>query len=141
MPAERRTIVVSPSARELRRRLGPTAWVVLEELLSASHGDADDCQSTATVRSLAADLGLSKDTVARVLTRLSAAGIVDRRARPRSRRHIRHWSLPHLRSRRDRARPARTANPYRDPTPRSSLDRLAARAHPGLTTRSNLCQK
>jgi DNA-binding transcriptional ArsR family regulator len=76
MTAERRTIVVSPHARELRRRLGPTAWAVLEELLSASHGDAGDCHSTATVRSLAADLGLSKDTVARALARLRAAGIV-----------------------------------------------------------------
>ena len=76
MTAERRTIVVSPHARELRRRLGPTAWAVLEELLSASQGDARDCHSGATVRSLAADLGLSKDTVARALARLTAAGIV-----------------------------------------------------------------
>lgn len=76
MEADRRSIVVNPCARELRRRLGPTAWVVLEELVSASQGDADDCYSTATVRSLAADLGLSKDTVARALVRLRSAGIV-----------------------------------------------------------------
>ena len=76
MPAEHRMIIVSPHARELRRRLGPTAWAVLEEVLSVSRGDADECHSTATVRSLAADLGLSKDTVARALARMSAAGIV-----------------------------------------------------------------
>ena len=76
MTADRRSIVVSPHARKLRRRLGPTAWVVLEELLSASQGDADDCHSSASVRSLADDLGVSKDTVARALTRLGAAGIV-----------------------------------------------------------------
>lgn len=65
MDADRRSIVISQHARELRRRLGPTAWVVLEELVSASQGAADNCYSTATVRSLAADLELSKDTVAR----------------------------------------------------------------------------
>ena len=76
MDGDRRSVVVSPYARELRRRLGPTAWTVLEELVSASQGDADDCYSTATVRSLAADLGLSKDTVARALVRLRTAGII-----------------------------------------------------------------
>ena len=77
MTADRRTIVISPHARDLRRRLGPTAWVVLEELISTSTQDRVGCHSTATVRSLAADLGLAKDTVAaRALTRLSAAGLV-----------------------------------------------------------------
>ena len=76
MEADRRSIVVNPCARELRRRLGPTAWIVLEELVSASQGEADDCCSSATVRSLAADLGLSNDTVARALVRLRTAGII-----------------------------------------------------------------
>ena len=76
MSADRRPIVVAGGVHRLRRRLGPTAWFVLEGLLSASHGEAARCRSTATVRSLAADLGMSKDTVARALARLSAAGIV-----------------------------------------------------------------
>ena len=76
MDTDRRAIVVSPHARELRRGLGPTAWVVLEELISTSTQDGAGCHSTATVRSLAADLGLAKDTVARALTRLNAAGLV-----------------------------------------------------------------
>lgn len=76
MEADRRSVVVNPCARELRRRLGPTAWIVLEELVSTSQGEADDCYSSATVRSLAADLGLSKDTVARALVRLRTAGII-----------------------------------------------------------------
>ena len=35
IPADpiRRTIVLGPAAHELRRHVGPTAWVVLEELL------------------------------------------------------------------------------------------------------------
>ena len=76
MAADRRSIVIDGRARELRRRLGPTAWVVLEELLSGAHGLPDVCQSTATFRSLAADLGMSKDTVARSMVRLRAAGVV-----------------------------------------------------------------
>lgn len=76
MDTDPRSIVVSPHARELRRRLGPTAWVVLEELISTSTPHGAGCRSTATVRSLAADLGLAKDTVARALARLEAAGLV-----------------------------------------------------------------
>lgn len=76
MLAERRSIVVDGRARELRRRVGPTAWVVLEEMLSGSNGSRDACRSTATVRSLAADLGMSKDTIVRAIARLRAARVV-----------------------------------------------------------------
>jgi hypothetical protein len=62
-------------ARELRRLLGPTAWMVLEEL--CVRADSDGCVSIG-VRRLAGDLGLDKDTVARALRYLRGIGLVDR---------------------------------------------------------------
>jgi len=69
-------IVIEPAVSGLRRELGPTAWVVLEEMLLCSTGDADWCTATVTIRGLGASLGLAKDTIARALRRLHAAGIV-----------------------------------------------------------------
>jgi DNA-binding transcriptional ArsR family regulator len=69
-------VVLDSRSVELRRRLGPTAWVVFEELLLASTGPADACCSSVSVRSLAAQLGLAKDTVARALMRLRRAGLI-----------------------------------------------------------------
>ncbi len=56
--------------------MGPTAWAVLEELLSRSVGVGPLCEATATTRLLAGGLGVSKDTVARALRRLRHAGVV-----------------------------------------------------------------
>lgn len=71
----KRRIVIGPAAVGLRRRLGPTAWVVLEQLLAQSIGSAE-CRASVSVRSLGSELGLSKDTVARALSRLRRAGLV-----------------------------------------------------------------
>jgi DNA-binding transcriptional ArsR family regulator len=71
-----RRLVVGPASVRLRRELGPTTWVVLEELLARSDGTADSCSASVSVRSLASELGLAKDTVARALSRLRRAGIV-----------------------------------------------------------------
>jgi len=71
-----RSIVVGAASRELRRALGPTCWVVLEELLLRSSGTADECVACVSVRSLAASLGLAKDTVARAIRRLRDSGLV-----------------------------------------------------------------
>ena len=71
-----RRVVVTGEAGELRRRLGPTAWVVFEELLLASTGPTIACCASVSVRSLASSSGLAKDTVARALVRLRAAGLV-----------------------------------------------------------------
>jgi DNA-binding transcriptional ArsR family regulator len=76
MSTERR-IVLSAGTVELRRRLDPTAWVVFEQLLLESTGEGDTCAASVSVRSLATQLGLAKDTVARALVRLRSAGLVD----------------------------------------------------------------
>ena len=70
-----RRVSIDVTAAELRRRLGPTSWVVFEELLLASSGSSP-CVASVSVRSLAASLGLSKDTVTRALVRLRRAGLV-----------------------------------------------------------------
>ena len=62
-----RSIVVGGESSELRRALGPTSWVVLEELLLRSNGTSDECVARVSVRSLAASLGLAKDTAARAI--------------------------------------------------------------------------
>ncbi len=70
------SVVVGAAAGELRRALGPTSWVVLEELLLCSTGPADACVAQVSVRALAASLGLAKDTVGRAIRRLRYAGLV-----------------------------------------------------------------
>ncbi len=78
MPAETAlpSVVVGAAASELRRALGPTSWMVLEELLLRSTGPAEACVAQVSVRALAASLGLSKDTVGRAIRRLRYAGLV-----------------------------------------------------------------
>lgn len=63
---------VDPASSPLRRQLGPAPWFVLEELVLV--GAAEGAETN--VRSLAAGLSLNKDTVARALSRLRAAGLV-----------------------------------------------------------------
>jgi hypothetical protein len=60
----------------LRRALGPTAWVVFEELILAATAMPEGWQASMSVRSLSARLGLAKDTVARALNRLRRTGLV-----------------------------------------------------------------
>jgi DNA-binding transcriptional regulator LsrR (DeoR family) len=50
---------------------------VLETLLTQSTGTAATCEAAATTRTLAAELRLSKDTVARALGDLRRAGLVE----------------------------------------------------------------
>ena len=71
-----RSVVVGAASSDLRRTLGPTSWVVLEELLLRSSGTADECVACVSVRSLAASLGLAKDTAARAIRRLRDTGLV-----------------------------------------------------------------
>lgn len=71
-----RCLVVDAASVELRQALGPTSWMVLEELLLRSSGAADECVARVSVRAFAASLGLAKDTVARAIRLLRDAGIV-----------------------------------------------------------------
>ena len=76
MSTERR-VVLTAGTVELRHRLDPTAWVVFEQLLLESTGNGNTCEASVSVRSLAAQLGLAKDTVARALNRLRHTGLID----------------------------------------------------------------
>lgn len=76
MSTDRRQLVLGADSSGLRRRLGPTAWVVFEELCASSTGSGVECRACVSVRRLAVAVGLNKDTVARALTRLAAAGLV-----------------------------------------------------------------
>ena len=70
-------VVLTRAACSAKAALGPTAWVVLEELaLGAERGSDGRLVVTTSVRRLGAALGLDKDTVARALARLSAGGFV-----------------------------------------------------------------
>ena len=70
------SVTVGAAASELRRALGPTSWMVLEELLLRSTGPADACVARVSVRALAASLGLAKDTAGRAIRRLRDTGLV-----------------------------------------------------------------
>lgn len=74
-----RRLVLTVESLELRRRLDPAAWMVLEELLLASTSSPDGCVASVSIRALADQLGLAKDTVARALSRLRRAGLVTAR--------------------------------------------------------------
>ncbi len=70
------TLAVGPGGTALRRRLGPTAWVVLEAVVAQAHDAEGDLVVDASVRSLASEVGLAKTTVARALTKLRECGLV-----------------------------------------------------------------
>ena len=74
-PSVRRRVVLGPAAHVLRRRVGATAWMVLEEMLEQS--DADGRVTAVSVRSLSASIGVAKDTVHRALTRLRDLGVIE----------------------------------------------------------------
>jgi hypothetical protein len=77
IPAERTPVVVGMAARAWRRAVGPTAWVVLEELVAIAQPDANGRWGASTsIRALAAELGLGRDSVDAALRRLRLAGVV-----------------------------------------------------------------
>ena len=73
----RRAIVVGPKGHELRRYVGAMSWVVLEEMMQAAAGPTDRLVAQVSIRTLAASVGASKDTVTRAVRRLRDLGVVD----------------------------------------------------------------
>lgn len=61
-------------AADLRRSLGPVAWCALESLLDRSD---DGRTSASSVRALAVDLGVAKNTAHRAIAVLVRAGIIE----------------------------------------------------------------
>lgn len=76
-PPARCRVVLGPAAHALRRRVGASAWMVLEEMLEQSHIDADGLVAAVSVRSLAASLGIAKDTAHRATMRLRDLGVIE----------------------------------------------------------------
>jgi hypothetical protein len=70
-------IVLGPGAIRMARRVGPTALAVLTALSVDAKQTAEALLVRASVRSLAAELGLNEDTVARALIRLRDARLVE----------------------------------------------------------------
>ncbi len=79
MLPERRRLIIDPEiAGPMRTRVGATAWCVLESLAAAAPPGREIVEMDCTSRRLGARLGLSKDSAARALRRLTEAGIVER---------------------------------------------------------------
>jgi hypothetical protein len=74
-------IIVTAASRAAKRRLGPTAWAVLEDVVLDARRTAGRWEATTSVRLVARHLGLTPGTVARALARLCSDGIVHREDR------------------------------------------------------------
>jgi DNA-binding transcriptional MocR family regulator len=79
--AGERSLVITPTARALRRAVGLTAWAVLEELLLDAESTGSELTTQASTRAIAQRLGISKDTAATALRRLASLGLVRRQDR------------------------------------------------------------
>lgn len=75
---ERSVLVLTDRAVTVRRRLEPVAWLVLEELAMRAVVIDGLVSAEESVRSIAGELGRSKDSVARALRQLTTAGLVER---------------------------------------------------------------
>jgi DNA-binding transcriptional MocR family regulator len=70
---------VSDVQLRLIRQVGPTAWAVLELIRERSESDGGAAFAPVTIRNLAVELGLAKNTVQRAIQRLRAAGLIEPR--------------------------------------------------------------
>ena len=69
-------LLVAAESRAWRRRLGALAWAALEHLALAAQLDEMGWAAPVGVRDVAAGLGVTKDTAARAVASLGAAGLV-----------------------------------------------------------------
>jgi hypothetical protein len=74
--AGEQTLVLARASRVWCRRLGPLAWAVLEDLALGAHSDTAGWVAPVGVRHVAAAIGVNKDTAARAVAVLGAAGLV-----------------------------------------------------------------
>jgi DNA-binding transcriptional ArsR family regulator len=89
-------LVIHATIGVWRRRLGPLAWAALEHLALAAQPDHHGWVAPLGVRDIATGIGVTKDTAARAVTTLRAAGLVtleqldrlDRRRRSGYRLHL-----------------------------------------------------
>jgi hypothetical protein len=65
-------------SRLWRRRLGWLQWAVLEDVALSACPDSDRWTAPVGVRAVAQNLGMTKDTAARALSALQAAGLMTR---------------------------------------------------------------
>ncbi|MGH9030525.1 MAG: hypothetical protein ACRDZV_00215 [Acidimicrobiia bacterium] len=68
---------IDARCQQLRRDVGPVAWLVLEELALDARSDGDALFVPTSVRELAAAVSLNKDTVARAVAVLVRLGVVE----------------------------------------------------------------
>ena len=69
-------LTLGMEAGPMRRTLGPTAWAALEVLASRTAGDAVAASADASVRDIACELGIAKNTAHRAVQKLVAAALV-----------------------------------------------------------------
>ena len=69
-------LVLGTESSGLRRTLGPMSWVALEALAARSREIDGRLVADVSVRSLAGELGVAKDTAARALGVLRDAGLI-----------------------------------------------------------------
>jgi DNA-binding transcriptional MocR family regulator len=107
------------------RQLGPTGWAILQVLRERSGGDSG-AVITASIRSLAGELGLAKNTVQHALRRLRALGLIEaRQTRTRAGTFAAgHYVIPKCTTAKDRLHPGPS---------RHELDRSL---HPAPTRKS-----
>ena len=69
-------ITLGSSAPELRRELGPNAWVVLEDLVTRAQPTKGHVTVDASTASIVKSVGLGRDGVRAALRRLAKAGVI-----------------------------------------------------------------
>jgi hypothetical protein len=77
-------LVLSAESQDHRRRLGALAWAAFEDMATRARSDDEGWYSRGGVRDIGASMGVTKDTAARAVAALVAAGLVrrDRLAMP-----------------------------------------------------------